>query len=46
MEVGDKLNVVMPLGKGFTMPSSGDEKVLLVGGGVGTAPLLSWEKRW
>lgn len=40
MEVGDKLNVVMPLGKGFTMPSSGDEKVLLVGGGVGTAPLL------
>ena len=40
LEVGDKLNVVMPLGKGFTMPSSGDEKVLLVGGGVGTAPLL------
>ena len=30
----------MPLGNGFTMPSSGDEKVLLVGGGVGTAPLL------
>ena len=40
LEVGDELNVVMPLGNGFTMPSSGDEKVLLVGGGVGTAPLL------
>ena len=39
LEVGDKLNVVMPLGNGFTMPSSGDEKVLLVGGGVGTAPV-------
>ncbi len=40
LKVGDKLNVVMPLGKGFTMPSSSDEKVLSVGGGVGTAPLL------
>lgn len=37
---GDKLNVVMPLGNGFTMPASPAEKLLLVGGGVGTAPLL------
>lgn len=37
---GDLLNVVLPLGKGFTMPASREEKVLLVGGGVGTAPLL------
>ena len=37
---GDVLNAVLPLGNGFTMPQSADEKVLLVGGGVGIAPLL------
>ena len=37
---GDTLNAVMPLGNGFTLPAAPDEKVLLVGGGVGTAPLL------
>lgn len=37
---GDKLNVVAPLGNGFTMPKTADEKILLVGGGVGVAPLL------
>lgn len=37
---GDTLNVVLPLGNGFTMPTSSDERVLLVGGGVGVAPLL------
>ena len=34
------LNVILPLGNGFTMPASQDQKVLLVGGGVGIAPLL------
>lgn len=42
---GDKLNVVLPLGNGFTLPASPDEKVLLIGGGVGTAPLLYLGKR-
>ena len=37
---GDVLNVVGPLGNGFSLPSSGTEEVLLVGGGVGVAPLL------
>ena len=39
---GDKLNVLLPLGNGFTLGNSGGirKKVLLVGGGVGTAPLL------
>ena len=37
---GDKLNCLLPLGNGFTMPISTDEKILLVGGGVGVAPLL------
>ena len=37
---GEKLNCVMPLGNGFTMPQSAEQRVLLVGGGVGVAPLL------
>lgn len=37
---GSTLNAVLPLGNGFTMPTSAEQKVLLVGGGVGIAPLL------
>lgn len=38
---GDMVNVVMPLGNGFTMPQDVTKvKTLLVGGGVGTAPML------
>lgn len=40
LAVGSRLNCLLPLGKGFTMPSSASERVLLVGGGVGVAPLL------
>lgn len=40
LTAGDKLNCVLPLGHGFTMPGSKDDKLLLVGGGVGVAPLL------
>ena len=40
LQQGDTLNCVLPLGNGFTMPREGSEKVLLVGGGVGVAPLL------
>jgi dihydroorotate dehydrogenase electron transfer subunit len=40
LQPGDSLNVVFPLGNGFTMPASPREKILLVGGGVGIAPLL------
>ena len=39
LEAGSTLNCVLPLGNGFT-PASKGEKVLLVGGGVGVAPLL------
>lgn len=39
LQVGDVLNCVLPLGNGFT-PAKNGEKVLLVGGGVGVAPLL------
>lgn len=40
LKVGDTLNCVLPLGNGFTMPESSRERVLLIGGGVGVAPLL------
>jgi len=40
MQVGDTLNVILPLGNGFTMPTDASARVLLVGGGVGVAPLL------
>lgn len=36
---GDTLNLVYPLGNSFSMPDQND-KVLLVGGGCGIAPLL------
>ena len=39
LKFGDVLNCVLPLGNGFT-PAKQAEKVLLVGGGVGVAPLL------
>lgn len=37
---GDTLNCVLPLGNSFTFPEKPGAKVLLVGGGVGVAPLL------
>ncbi len=40
MREGETLNCLLPLGKGFTLPQSPQERVLLIGGGVGVAPLL------
>lgn len=40
---GDKLNLLLPLGNGFSIPRS-DDKPLLIGGGVGVAPLLYFGK--
>jgi len=37
---GDILNLLLPLGNSFTIPENADAKLLLVGGGVGIAPLL------
>ena len=39
-KTGDLINVVLPLGNGFTMPCKATDNVLLIGGGVGTAPML------
>lgn len=44
--VGSTLNLLVPLGNGFTMPQTASNSTcLLVGGGVGTAPLLLLGKR-
>ena len=37
---GSVLNAILPLGNSFSMPASPEQRVLLVGGGVGIAPLL------
>lgn len=39
LQAGDTVNCLFPLGNSFSMPDS-PKKVLLVGGGVGVAPLL------
>lgn len=39
LKAGETLNCVLPLGNGFS-PACKEEKVLLIGGGVGVAPLL------
>ena len=42
-EKGDAVNMVLPLGNGFSFPEKG-EKCLLVGGGIGIAPLYYFAK--
>lgn len=42
IQSGQKLNIILPLGNWFTQPETG--KCLLVGGGVGIAPLLHLSK--
>lgn len=43
LKQGDTLNLVYPLGNSFSLPTG--EKALLVGGGVGIAPMLLLAKR-
>ncbi len=42
LQPGHKVNLMFPLGNSFTIPqeSSIDKKLLLIGGGVGVAPML------
>ena len=37
---GDKVNMILPLGNSFTLPAGLNAKPLLIGGGIGTAPML------
>ena len=40
LKAGDKVNVLLPLGNGFNYRSTHVARPLLIGGGVGVAPLL------
>jgi len=40
MNKDDVLNLILPLGNSFTVPENMNSKILLIGGGVGIAPLL------
>lgn len=40
MAPGTTLNLILPLGNGFTTSFNADSRLLLVGGGVGVAPML------
>lgn len=42
--IGDHLDVLGPLGNGFSLDKAGDQAVLLVGGGIGVFPLLKLAK--
>ncbi|MBR3530332.1 MAG: dihydroorotate dehydrogenase electron transfer subunit [Bacteroidaceae bacterium] len=44
LKEGDKLNLLFPLGNGFSDVEKEGEEVLLIGGGVGVAPLLEYGK--
>lgn len=43
LQEGNNLNMIIPLGQGFTIPDTG--KVLLVGGGCGVAPMFYLAKK-
>ena len=43
-EVGETLNLLLPLGRGFSVPAQKEDSILLIGGGVGIAPMLYWGK--
>lgn len=40
LPIDSLVNVMLPLGHPFSMPQKADDKLLLIGGGVGIAPLL------
>ncbi len=42
LKKGEKLNIILPLGNSFSIPDSG--RCLLVGGGVGIAPMFHLSK--
>lgn len=44
-QVDDTLNIIFPLGNGFSLSAGRNNKVLLMGGGVGVAPLYYLGKK-
>ena len=46
MSEGDKVNINGPLGHGFELPENPDTLVIMVGGGIGLAPMLHLIRQW
>lgn len=44
LDEGSRVNLLLPLGNGFSMPEAG-KRLMLIGGGVGVAPLLYFGKK-
>ncbi len=44
--IGDKIDVLGPLGKGFSVDREGDESIVAIGGGIGIFPLLELTKMY
>lgn len=44
LQPGDKINTVLPLGNTFPLQNLRNRKILLIGGGVGAAPLLYYAR--
>ena len=42
LQPGENVNIMLPLGNGFSLPEGAASRLLLVGGGVGVAPMLYW----
>lgn len=42
---GDRYNILLPLGNGFSIPENTKSRILLIGGGVGIAPLYFYSKK-
>ncbi len=42
LKKGECVNVMLPLGNAFSVPDEKNSEILLVGGGVGVAPMLYW----
>lgn len=42
LKQGEIVNIMLPLGNGFSQPEKSASHLLLVGGGVGVAPMLYW----
>lgn len=45
LKSGELLNVIFPLGNTFTLPENKQAEILLIGGGVGIAPLLMFGEK-
>lgn len=40
MSAGETINIILPLGNSFSIPTETTSRILLIGGGVGVAPML------